>query len=310
MRYDINFEALIHVDKYLPDFQNLEYGLVDIQVQAYQFLQWKKAGLLLKEIDEFEERKWVRITYTEAAWLKLLQIIKSYELPNKAILALKKILTINVIEEIESVDLNDDEASNIQSIVEKYDTEITLKDVLTMLKSDQVVNKAPFNSLFNFLLIDEIVNNSKVMFYLYKIEDEWEVLFVNDTVLELNKDDIDTCQFIEKIKQETHFAFSLCDCIDELSRAFITNSPKSISKNSVLSKDEKVLIENIRSGDYKEILIKRKKGSDDLSIEIKEDGMIENQDLKKISSILARKDYKKISLTKRNEKQSYVEIIR
>jgi biopolymer transport protein ExbD len=87
-------------------------------------------------------------------------------------------------------------------------------------------------------------------------------------------------------------------------------SEKSILKNDALSPDEKKLIHEIRTGNYKEIIIRKSKTDEDIRIEIKEDGMIEHNNIREIGSMLGNKGYKKISLTRRNEKQSYFEIIR
>jgi len=75
--YDLT--ALGEIEKYLPDFDQMEFALMDIDIPAHLFLNWKKSDLLLKNIEETEGRKWVRITYTEAIWLKFLQKIREYE---------------------------------------------------------------------------------------------------------------------------------------------------------------------------------------------------------------------------------------
>lgn len=310
MRYSLDFDAIDEIEKYLPDFQDIEFSLVDVDIQAYQFLHWKKANLLLKDVNEIEDRKWVRITYTEAAWLKLLHLAKSYEISNNAILELKNVLQMNVIDEINEDDLDDSTMSEINSLFEEHKIEVSPSDLLRMLKSNQVINKMPFNTLFNFLLIGQIINNDNLIFYIFKRKEKWNVLILNDENLGVELDVDGTRELIEEVKKGTHFAIALKDCVDDLGLSFFKSSEKSLLRNEALSLDEKKLIHEIRTGNYKEIVIRKSKSDEDIRIEIKEDGMIDHNNIREIGSMLGNKGYKKISLTKRNDKQSYFEITR
>jgi hypothetical protein len=310
MKYPLNFDEIDAIEKYLPDFQNIEFNLVDIEIQAYQFLHWKKANLLLKDVNEIKDRKWVRISYTEAAWLKLIHLAKSFEISNNAILELKNVLQMNVIDEINVDYLDDTTISEINSLCKEHKIEVSPVDLLRMLKSNQFMNKKPFNTLFNFLLIRQIINKENLIFYIFKRNEKWNVLFLNDENLGVDKYSVESRKLIEEVKKGTHFAIALKDCVDDLGVSFFKSSEKSILKNDALSPDEKKLIHEIRTGNYKEIIIRKSKTDEDIRIEIKEDGMIEHNNIREIGSMLGNKGYKKISLTRRNEKQSYFEIIR
>lgn len=297
---NINLES---IEKYLPNFYTSEFTLTELNINAYQYLQWKKADLLLKSTEVDDTKKWVRITYTEAAWIKLIQKMKEFELSSEAIRVLRDELKLKVpsINEPHYLDLI--EKSNLLT---QFDSELTAKELFEMMMKLKS-NKDPFDTKFNFLIIGQIVTETETQVLLYREADRWKTVITNKEILEkVNGTD----EVYEKVKKEAHFVFPLKDCIDDLNLSFLQNEkPKYLDKNPTLNEKEKMLIKEIQKREFKEILIKNK-NNEELKIEIKEDRQINTSDLKQIASVLGHKNYKKISITKRNDEHAYLEITR
>ena len=301
--YDLT--ALGEIEKYLPDFDQMEFALMDIDIPAHLFLNWKKSDLLLKNIEETEGRKWVRITYTEAIWLKFLQKIREYELPYDAIREVRNLVVKDFYEIMYSAI-----QENIFSEIEENETlaetrRNQMNDVIRALTNSNVSKKQPFNSIFNFLIIDELVLKSNNCIRIFKTDTRWNVFYTNDAML--------NTAIGEEIKKDllnTHFCFALKDCIEDLNFSFVNAVDKRLESIDSISSKEKELIKLIRTKEFKEIKIKMQKSKEDFTIESTQDGTISNSDLKKIATCLGFKDYKKISITKRNEKNSYFELIK
>ena len=289
----------------MPDFDDLEFALTEIDVKAYQYLQWKKAGLLFIDSNSVMDNKWVKVSYTEAAWLKLLQIAKSFEIPNRALLALKKELIVNALAEPKNIMSIDKLNSSIK--VDKLISEIGAgsNQMFGVVKNSFVIDQFPFNTKFNSLLVSQILEREgNTMFFLHKIGEDWAALSLDLNMLDQADDQVKELHKV--ILQKSHYVLVLKECIGDLTGSFFFGGDKTLMKNKVLSKKEKELIKQIRTGNFNELRILIDDKNTGLKFQIKNPGIIEHDDLRKIGFLIAHKSYKKIKLIDgKNEHDSF-----
>lgn len=73
----------------------------------------------------------------------------------------------------------------------------------------------------------------------------------------------------------------------------------------LISPREKKILDEVRGGDFKELIIKR--DGEDIKCKVKKDGQIQGEDVRTLRRILGSNDYKNVSLKYRNDKFVYFE---
>ena len=259
------------------------FHIKDVGVSSKLIGDWTKAGLLN---DEFQKGKWRQFSFLEAIWVKFIEELRFFGMTVEEIKELKESLFPTKGEAMKTLLTT---LASADAPAELKDTQDQFKKYLA--DSDEEIQRQLDGS--NFSVFASIITNSLIAnLNISYLMDARGGCFIN-----LSKpNDQYHAKTIEEVFRNVHNKSFAVINVKSLIAKFFDNEKLVAGSDfyfSIMDKDEREVIQAIRSGNYKQITIKMEDGS----ITQLRLGKKQDEDLiRKISRILKRGDYQEIHL--------------
>lgn len=281
-------EKLEELMRLFDEINRPYFHLKEIGISSKIISDWTKAGLIN---DSFEEGKWRQFSFCEAIWIKLVEELRYFGTDIKNIKELKELLFpknhnnakayLDLIKRSteKSNPLND----RANELVEKHD--LLSKQSIENLLADN------FNGFTSFL-IATIALNLKLAFYL----DDIGMRFI-DLGGVIDKSYPENMEML--LQNFTKKSFALIN-LNNIIYQFFDNEKLTASDSfyfSLMNKNERDVIEKIKSGKFRQIIIKMEDGSiTQLRLSKRQDDEL----LNKISRLMKKGEFKEVNLVVRD----------
>lgn len=296
------------MDKLL--LKEIPLNALDITSRVFHYYREKK--LIDYTPEKTDKRTWVKLNCFEAFWLLLIKELRAFNFPDKHIIEFKNFMWSSFIDysiahseyqnlknkpEFELRNLSDEEQKEYNEFIKNpqklndtlMDEERVLVSHLGLLMYSVIFEKKTTN-----LVIYPTPNYNEKKDPPFQIDIEGGIFEQIAAKLEEDYQLEEASRLIVPLKIISGKLFE-SDIKDDV----------LINYNLITFKEKK-LLDAIRSGDYKEIIIKRDK-KDDLNFNVIQSGEITGEKAKEIRRILGAKDFKNITLKFRNDKHIYFE---
>lgn len=264
-----------------------------------EFFYWTDKGVIDIPKSDDGQSPWSRLNLFEILWIRIVQELRSFNIPFSALIELKGDVFKNLLEvavensEIFSSQVED----NLPDEMAKDFAKHVLQNSNSVYDELGVTNKMLFS--YMGLIVTEILLHQKTInLIVFKNKNEFDFTFEGGLNQNLYQDDIDLA------KSKTHLILNIRNIVAEYILA-----PKLESLNDefgFISDEEKELIKVIRDKQVKEIHIKK----DDNEVltyiatskrEIKDDQVAE------IKRLLRMNEFDDVRVVLRNDKHLYIE---
>lgn len=268
---------------------NLPYfHLKEIGVSSKIIGDWTKAGLIN---NSFEQGKWRQFSFCEAIWIKFVEELRYYGTDIKYIKELKELLfPANRIEIEATLDMIKRHAEESNPLHRKFNLLAEKHNIFSSQVRDELL-VAKYN-VFTSLLIGTIALKLKLAFYI----DEIGMTFI-DLARVIDKSYPEKMEWI--IQNFTKKSFALIN-INNIICQFFDNEKLAGSDSfyfSLMNKNEKDVIEKIKSGKFRQIIIKMEDGSiTQLRLSKKQDDDL----VRKISKLMKKGEFKEVNFIVRD----------
>lgn len=288
------------------------FTLSDTQLTLKQFIDWRKVGLIPPTLNSYEKgkRNRIEINVFEYIWLDILLDLKALGIAN---LALKKITEwawakIDLKETISKMLSPEILTAVIPNVEEKEKIMQTLlsatqSDLEEFAQSDQAEPVYPFESLF--LQVFTTNADFKIIYrYDGLITGVWDHQIFRDS--DTNEKVSAAGVFNTQFAPHPHFSFGVAKY---LSKFLCDDNKLSFLKPlGMIDEDEQELLELIRRGNLKQLIVKFDAGSGRMSgYELHKDRNLTLEESNQIRKILALKDYESITYKSKSNKTVYLE---
>jgi DNA-binding transcriptional MerR regulator len=270
--------ATFYKEMTVPRFHIKEVG-----ISSKAISDWTKLGLLN---DEFQKGKWREFSFIEAIWVKFIEELKFFGMPIEGIKGLKEALFPTKASDIKEYFSKIEEADSknyFKNTQEHFDE--------AFAGSDEEIEKTFAEikfSAFGSLIVAAFMLRLNLAFVL----DDSQGYFVN---LGKPLNDENALNMEGVFKDMIRKSFAIVN-VSSLFGKFFDNDKLEVNADfyfAIMDTDEREVITAIRSGNYKQIIIKMEDGS----ITQLRLGKKQDEDLiRKISRILKKGDYQEIHL--------------
>lgn len=284
--------------------REISLGLTGMSSRVFNYC--KNSGVIDYSVDlPPGKRARVKLNFFEAFWVMIVQELRGFGLSDKAMIELKTSLHSDHLESL------DDMGISVSDTLEKVGEIMTetgdyihidpdeLRELINSIPDEEKIYTTTLGGLISGILItnqapviklhfNKNVENSRYKSLVIFIEDGVEVAqqIPDDVVL--------SDSFISIPLRPIYETLFELDISDEV-----------FHKYRLLTDKEEKIISLIRSGDYKECIIKNVK--EEPVLKVKNEGEITGDKVKQIRKLLGVKDYDNVMLKFRNDKHIYYE---
>lgn len=307
------------VSVFLTNFPRIFESVIPLSetgLSARNFIHWKEMKLLppLNAKVKGEKRKWVKLNMLEFLWIKFLQSLRDFGIGMEEIKRIKEMLLSDPIK-LTSPEAVDKFAAS--DIIYK-DSKLMLSkisDFYNLIPPTHRIAVTPFGSCIS--AIQFLQKSTSII--IFSVPSEEESSNTEEKTRKQHKSESELYAIPEGIN-DTEFIRTRLAILRSLPHIIIPLRPfmerffeseeniKHAVDFSIINQDEMNLLESVRKNDYKQIVIKRDKNQN-LVIDIIKEQNLREEKLKELRKILGLKDYQKITITYRNDKEAYVENI-
>ena len=251
------------------------------------------------------KRERVKLNYFEVFWVMMVKEFRGFGMSDKFVLEMKQFFHTPILELLEDSNINLEETLNgLKQNITSSDVNL---DEVNEANYREAVKNAPDNESIYATYLGSLIgtliltNESPIFNIFYNTNpekiDEIPYVIVNAS----NAEVVDVPLGITLSKASISFPIrAIYESVFELEI-----SDESFNNFRLLSDRETKIISLIRSGDFKECIIKNIEGEP--IIKVKNKGEIIGDKVKEIRRLLGAKDYNNITLKFRNDKHIYYE---
>lgn len=272
-------------------------------VSSRVFFDWKKKGIIDYPENTSSKRTWVSLNFFEYLWFQICSSLVDFRVSSKLIKEIKKML----FQDIQTlVDQNVLDKRSLQKEIEKQAKRENRKLSRAEIRNIKEGNYShikldlPFRTALGGLFVLMVFKRESPTLYLHMDRDRMLTVDFDLPVTskKTNK------SFKERLREQPLISIPLRPIIE----SFLSeeNNLEHIFQFELINQWEKSVLEVIRSGDFKEIII-TKRDNRDIVVKKTQSGEVKGEDVKKVKKLLGLKDYKKVTITHRNDKHFYVE---
>lgn len=297
--------SLKDVERIYPKITEKIMPLSITGVSARNYFNWKKEGLIpeSEESTNDTDRSWVRLNLIEYVWIKIVQSLREFGVPIDTIRISKTMMFENWI----NILLNN-EGDELEDFIDFLKTETGIKkDKIEAIRSFLIENKQDilnqpkefeiFTTLIGGLVSSILLCDDQGSIIITKENGEFDVNFFTYKSLD------DFKNYVMPLLENPHIQIPIKKLIENFFDD--EKSEKYIDSFDLLNLKERKVIEAIRKGEFKEIIIKQDFKNKDIIIELEKDGDILDQKAKEIRRILGLNDYSEVNIKYRNDKNLY-----
>lgn len=286
-------------------YSNITERLLNLNVTGVTprtFQHWKSEGLVDHEIeDDGEKRSWVRLNIFDFMWLKILKHARDFGLPIPILIELKNFILLDpLVELIKNPDAMRAHAIEVLGITDEEEIESHLELTRQSIAAKPYLPpEAKFlTTQLGTMVLILIFKNWDVNLNVVKDEDGFKFFFIP------LGDHPSMNQLSEPLFDTPYLTIPLLPMFKEFLDE--PKNDKNLDAWGFIRKDERRVLDAIRNKTFLEVVITRKKGTDDFIINatIEEDVLAHKA--KEICRILGMKDYSEVTVKLRNDKHLYV----
>lgn len=277
-----------------PKIHESTIPLSNAKIGARIFFKWKQEKLI--DLPEFSKNDWVRLNIFQYVWVKIIKQLRLYGYTFESIKKIKEHAFSNIFDL--EIGKTDEIISLLQnsSKLNKVQIEATKRLIIELKERNGIPDKYKIiNTKIGTEIISILLRGTISSLVVVEKDGMTEVDFTSFN----SKKDIDSLVTIYPNIQIP---------IKRIVEEFFEN-PENLEKIETLglfSVQEKEVIDAVRDKNFKEIIIKRKNGKNEVSIEVvKEADIVDEQKIKEIKRIFGLNEYSEITLSFRNEKHLY-----
>jgi hypothetical protein len=281
-------EKLSEIAKLAEEINRPYFHLKEIGVSSKLISDWTKAELIN---DSFEKGKWRKFSFCEAIWIKFVEELRYFGTEVDDVKELKERLFPTTPQMIlEQLNQIKEESRSLNNINEKYAAYAEKYNIYSEQMAKDLM-AIEFNFFTSVLLI-AIALKSNLAFYV----DDIGGYFID---LSRNFDNYNSEKLENTLQKITTKSFALINVSNIIYKFF--DNEKLIGNTdfylSLMNKKEKDVFKQIRSGNYKQIVIKMTDGSiTQIRLGKKQDDDL----VRKISRLMKKGDFKEINLIVRD----------
>jgi DNA-binding transcriptional MerR regulator len=285
VRSNEGLEKLAEVDQALKE---PKYTLGNLNINRNTFVYWMKKGLVPYQ-DEVAEG-WRKFSFLECTWLKVILQFRALGVSIEKIKVIKEALfdPIRYLEEMNKK-INTPEASSEfhPEVIEAF-TSADDQELLSLLEEEK-------RCLFSDLILSALLHQKGFGIYLTA----GGVLGLSELAnITVGKEPYKFLQDLEGLMNTSFILVNVWPIVMDL--LFIDGiKVKNALESSILSKEEMFLLGLIRSGQFKEILIKMDETGAPIQLELKKEG-ISQEVLHKVYHYLKKGKFEHIQLKTRD----------
>lgn len=285
-------------------YSNITERLLNLNVTGVTprtFQHWKSEGLVDHELDEDgEKRSWVRLNIFDFMWLKILKHARDFGLPIPVLVELKKfILNDPLAELLKNPDVMRAHAIQVLGRThEEFEADLELTRQSIAAKAYLPPEARFLTTQLGTMVLILIFKNWDVNLNVVKDEDGFKFFFIP------LGDHPSMNQLSEPLFDTPYLTIPLLPMFKEFLDE--PKNDKNLDAWGFIRKDERRALDAIRNKTFLEVVIKRKRGTDDLIIDATIEEDVLAQKAKEIRRILGMNDYTEVTVKLRNDQHLYV----
>lgn len=282
------------------------------------FFHWKKMGLINElSSDSSDSRKWVKLNFVEYLWVKFIQALRDLGVGLAEIKEIKDGLLADPFKQY------DESLKHMskEELAKSYPSTNTPENIALTAQMKNIFVLVPpshriFISQFGISVNAILTNDSDIDVLIYSVrKSEMRVTTSKKGKrIEEVTESKEMIFFLEGLNKEADKTYSqlyayphIRVSIKALFDHFFAEAKnfKYLLESGLINSQEFGLLESVRDGNFKEIIITKKDKK--IVMEKVSTEEIRNDKLHELSKTLRLKDYQKITIIKRNNKHAYIE---
>ncbi len=292
---DIFENHILELSEHLDGLFKKQFSISDSDIEHRTILHWEKENLIDKEITVGDG--WRRYSFFDFVWLRVIKELRVFGTPISIIKKIRATLFESAATQMFS-EISDDDIQNIKKKVEKAPFEKRNGfDDLTREKLFARATQEVLLTRFNIIVIQTIYTRTPT-YLLLNTKGEIGVAMFNGISMKEK-----TEALFETIETNSTLLINVTNIIEEF---FISEkfSGNTYFRLSPLSRQEKEIVEIIRSGGVNNINISLKNGGEFFVEILRRKPAVKVMD--QIERIIAKNKYSRITLDTENGKVAYI----
>ena len=266
---------------------------------AQDFFKWKKMRVDATILEPGDKvGKWVKLNLLEVVWVKILQELKNFGVPNTSIIKIKDELFNN------SVDVLIENMDYVNKLIDKKFTDIEqakqIKSLLLIFKTDSSIINSKYIKLLNpftGIISEVLLKGASISLLIWKNEKQYDFEIDGMTLREKGSTNL------EMVKAMPHLKIPINRIIAE----FIIKNESHAQQFGLLLEQEQEVIEALRDNTIKEIVIKKNSNEKELVMTTTQIVELKDNNARKFIHILGMNQYNEIRVVTRNNKHIILE---
>ncbi len=302
---DLNISSELN-SKY-TNLKNKLISLSEIGITSRVFSYWKNNELIIYNT-ESDKRSKVLLNYFDAFWLMIIKELRLFGISDKIIKNIRTTLYSTIIDSYKNGLVSKDDLLKYVYGFDADGEEEDFKNYYNNILED--IEKIPEDDLVYLSLIGSIITSILIMndepnLIILALKDDETNPTESLTIHISSKSEVLDSDMNKKIygTDVSRLTIPLKPIYDKL---FLTDiKTTSLLQYRLISDKENQILELIKKGDFKELIIKMPEN--ELTVTVRNNGEIKGDKVKEIRRLLGVKDYKNITLKFRNDKHIYFE---
>jgi hypothetical protein len=272
----------------------------DLGLTPRELFYWSEKNILGLPANKGEpQRSWSRLNLLEVIWVRIVRELRKFNLSFAIIAKIKHAL----LEDALTKTLENPEAEIgrlTQNFKNKNDID-TVKEIFNQAKKhpELLPEKGKLaKTVLGSFLADILLFNSKITLHLYKINDNFLMVFEGCTMVKYTLDEI------EQLKLTTRISLNLSELIAE----FLTEDKfeKINTDFGLISEKELKILEAIRNKKVREIIIKKDQ-NETITLTTTSQNELRGEEVQMLKRILRMNEFDDVRAILRNDKNIYLE---
>ncbi|MDA3883285.1 MAG: hypothetical protein PF481_08355 [Bacteroidales bacterium] len=289
------------IESVYPNVLEQKLTLSQAGVSARVYNSWKKSGVFQNTaIGRGEDQAWVRLNIYDYVWIKIIKVLRDFGVSLENIRIVKETLFKSIYDSFERNEIT--EMVNYQN---PNMNEKEKKEAVHILEAcfDEYQLLDDVNKTYTYIistLVTRVLLFSEAP-YIIVVLDGDNILPLS-TSLEEVQNNKEIAEFIER---RPNLKIPVLPIIEEFLQD--PKNDENLYLWGFLNLKERKIIEALRHGDFKEIVIRPKhKQTDEYTIEVTTDNDIINSQVKELKKLLSLNQYSEVILKQRNDKHVYI----
>ncbi len=293
-------ERVARFKELFPMVLQKEVPLSATGISPRVFFHWKKSGIVENDVKDAANRTWVRVNLFDFIWLRICDILRDFGLPLSEIGKAKNQLftdqladmTANraqVFELLSRMKISEEEKESFKECLD------AILGLAHLLPPEEKI----YTTTFGMMVLGALIERSPISLYVVRENKKNDFLILPDDIFDKAPE---TRSLFQLPFLRIPLNNIIHDFLDE------KKNEKYLPLIGLFSFKETQLLDAIRKGDFKEIIVKPADGGEEFIIEKVRRMDLFEEDVKKVKRIIGLKSYKEITLKQRNNKHLYVEV--